>query len=83
MEDATFSALIARLAVGAFIALGLIEDPIGKKKKKDLKLAQYTIDTLSMLSEKTKGNLSKEEEAYLKNIIAELKTTFVKSKEEK
>ncbi len=83
MEETTFSALITRLATGALIALGLIEDPIKKKKKKDLNLAQYTIDTLSMLEEKTKGNLSREEEVYLKNIIAELKTNFVKVKEEK
>jgi len=83
MEDVTFSALIARLATGALISLGLLEDPMEKKKKKDLELAQYAIDTLSMLSEKTKGNLNKEEESYLKNIISELKTNFVRVKEEK
>ena len=82
MEEASFSALITRLATGAYIALGMLEDPVEKKKKKDLKLAQFTIDTLSMLEKKTKGNLTKEEEAYLKGIIAELRATFVKIKEE-
>ncbi len=81
MEEVTFSALIARLATGALIALGIVKDPIENKQKIDLELAQYAIDTLSMLKEKTKGNLTREEKAYLKNIIGELKRNFVQIKD--
>jgi hypothetical protein len=52
----------------------------------DLKAAQFTIDTLLMLRDKTKGNLSKKEEEILSSAISNLQLNFadetVKSKEQ-
>jgi len=70
-----------RMATGAYIAIGTIEDPITGKKKEDVKMAQYLIDSLRILQEKTNGNLEVEEKGYLDQIIADLELKFVKIKE--
>jgi hypothetical protein len=43
-----------------------------------LPLAKHSIDTLGMLREKTKGNLSREEEKFLESILTELRLRYVK-----
>ena len=63
-----------------FVHLGLIEDPATGKKDKNLSIAKQTIDILGMLEEKTSGNLSKEEEDMLKNILYDLRILYVKEK---
>jgi len=83
MEEASFVALVVRLATGAYISMGLIEDPVSGEKKKDLEVARITIETLDMLKEKTKGNLTTEEAGFLEETLADLKLKFVKAKEEK
>ncbi len=51
------------------------------KTEKNLSMAKQTIDILSMLEEKTAGNLSKDEEDLLKNILYDLRIIYVKEKE--
>ena len=43
----------------------------------DLPLAQQTIDILAMLREKTKGNLTPEEEQFLENLLTDLRLRYV------
>ena len=81
LEKATFISIVMRMATGAYISLGLAEDPTTGKKNKDLEIAKYLIDSLRILKEKTKGNLGKEEEGYLNNIIQDLELKYVKEKE--
>ena len=81
LEKATFLSIVLRMATGAYISLGLVEDPFTGKKNKDLEMAKYLIDSLRILKEKTKGNLNKEEQGYLNNIIQDLELKFVKEKE--
>ncbi len=83
IEKATFISIIMRMATGAYISLGLVEDPTTGNKNKDLEIAKYLIDSLRVLKEKTKGNLDKEEEGYLNNIIQDLELKYVKEKESK
>ena len=59
------------------MALGGMEDPQSGQRFVDLDLAKHHIDTLAMLEEKTKGNLSAEEAAALKNTLSELRMGFV------
>jgi hypothetical protein len=68
------------LNASAFYHLGLIEDPTTGKKTKNLALGKQTIDILGMLEEKTRGNLTKEEENMLKNILYDLRIIYVKEK---
>jgi len=83
LEKATFVSIIMRMATGAYISLGLVTDPTTSKKDKDLEVSKYLIDSLRTLREKTKGNLDKEEEGYLNNIIQDLELKYVKEKESK
>jgi len=74
----TFSTFILSLNTAALVHLGEIPDPITNKTQVNLTLAKQTIDTLEMLREKTKGNLSLDEEKLLQSIIYELKLKFLK-----
>ncbi len=73
-----FSTFILSLNSSALVQLGLIEDPATGQKGRNLPLAKQTIDILAMLEEKTRGNLSSDEENILKNIIYELRMLYVK-----
>jgi len=83
LEKATFISIVMRMATGAYISLGLVEEPTTGKKNKDLNVSKYLIDSLRVLREKTKGNLDNEEEGYLNNIIQDLELKYVKEKETK
>lgn len=56
----------------------MIEDPMTGEKAKNLPLAKQTIDLLSVLEEKTRGNLDTDEAAMLKNILYDLRIHYVK-----
>ncbi|MGD8702378.1 MAG: DUF1844 domain-containing protein [Desulfosarcina sp.] len=73
-----FATFIFSLNSSALVQLGLMEDPISGEKTKNLPLAKQTIDILSMLEEKTAGNLDTDEAAMLKNILYDLRIHYVK-----
>lgn len=73
-----FQTFILSLNSSALVQLGLIEDPVSGLKEKNLSLAKQTIDMMGMLEEKTRGNLAKDEEMMLKNILYELRIMYVR-----
>ncbi len=73
-----FSSLLMMFFTTALIHLGEVPDPVAKEAKQDLEQAQRTIDILSVLEEKTKGNLSKEEEDLLRNLLYELRMKYLR-----
>ena len=75
-----FATFIFSLNSSVLLQLGLIDDPATGKKTKNLPLAKQTIDILGMLEEKTRGNLTKDEETMLKNILYDLRMIYVKEK---
>ncbi|RZB35076.1 MAG: hypothetical protein SRB1_00844 [Desulfobacteraceae bacterium Eth-SRB1] len=81
LPEINFPTFIISLNASALVHLGAIEDPVAGKKVKNLPMGKQTIDILSMLEEKTRGNLSKEEENMLKHILYDLKIIYVKEKE--
>ena len=80
LPEINFPTFIFSLNSSALLNLGAIEDPGTGEKTKNLPLAKQTIDILGMLEEKTKGNLSEDEAAMLKNILYELRMLYVKEK---
>ena len=76
-----FATFIASLNASALLQLGAIEDPTTGTKNKNLPMAKQTIDILSMMQEKTAGNLTQEEENLLKNILYDLRLMYVKEKQ--
>jgi len=73
-----FATFIFSLNSSALVQLAMIEDPVTGEKTKNLPLAKQTIDILSMLEEKTRGNLDADEAAMLKNILYDLRIHYVK-----
>ena len=78
LPEGNLAALISMLATQALFALGLLQIKGQEERKPDLELAKYNIDMLQVLEEKTKGNLTKEEEAVLANTLSELRMGYVK-----
>jgi len=75
-----FSTFVLSINSSALVQLGLIEDPASGQKTKNLALAKQTIDLLVMLEDKTRGNLTSDEENMLKNLLYELRMLYVKEK---
>lgn len=73
-----FQTFVLSLNSSVLVQLGIIEDPTTGIKEKNLPLAKQTIDILGMLDEKTKGNLNKDEEMMLKNILYDLRMMYVR-----
>jgi Domain of unknown function (DUF1844) len=65
------------LGSSAFVHLGDAPHPESGQAATDLALAKQAIDILSMLQEKTKGNLTPEEERFLENLLVDLKLRYV------
>ena len=80
LPEINFPTFIFSLHSSVLMQLGLIEDPVSGKNMKNLPAAKQTIDILGMLEEKTRGNLTNEEENMLKNILYDLRIMYVKEK---
>ncbi|MEE8541043.1 MAG: DUF1844 domain-containing protein [Desulfobacterales bacterium] len=80
LPEINFATFVFSLNSSVLLHLGVIEDPTSGTKTKNLLLAKQTIDILVMLEEKTRGNLSSDEEAMLKNILYDLRILYVKEK---
>ncbi len=75
-----FATFIFSLNSSVYVQLGLLEDPATGEKGKNLPLAKQTIDILAMLEEKTRGNLTSEEEQMLKHMLYDLRMLYVKER---
>jgi len=73
-----FATFISGLATQAFVYLGQVESPVSGKKEKDLGAARHVLDTLGMLEEKTRGNLTQEEAAYLEELLYNLRMFYIR-----
>jgi len=74
--EMTFERFMASLYMTAMLQLGLMHEQ-GGEPRIDLIGARQTIDTLNLLSEKTKGNLTSAEQNFLQNCLYELRMAYV------
>jgi hypothetical protein len=74
--EMTFERFMASLYMSAMLQLGMMHEQ-GGQPRIDLIGARQTIDTLALLQEKTKGNLTSAEEAFLQNCLYELRMAYV------
>ena len=74
--EITFERFMASLYMTAMLQLGLMRQQ-GGQPQVDIIGARQTIDTLSLISEKTKGNLTPTEENFLQNSLYELRMAYV------
>ena len=75
--EASFSTLVLSIASSAAMALGLAPHPVSGKTEKDLNLARFNIDLLTMLNEKTKNNRTPDEDRFMTTILQDLKMKFI------
>ena len=81
LPEVNFSSFVLSLSSSSLLHLGEIADPQSGEKKKDLALAKQSIDIISLLKDKTKGNLTQEEEKLLDHLLYDLRMRFVKAGE--
>lgn len=77
--EASFSVLTMSLASSAAMALGLAPNPQSGESAKDKNMARFNIDLLVMLKDKTKGNLSSDEQRFLDSVINDLQMKFLQN----
>jgi hypothetical protein len=77
LPEPSMKALVGMLASQAIMGLGVMQDPETKGVMIDLQSSRYAIDILAVLQEKTKGNLSDEEDTELEQILVELRSRYV------
>jgi Domain of unknown function (DUF1844) len=81
LPPATFEFLVFSLKMQAEMRLGLLKLGEDMDDAPDLPAARHAIDMLGMLAEKTKGNLSVEEQRLVENSLTELRFRFVQVSE--
>ena len=76
-----FNAFVVSLATTAAVHFGDVADPsLGQKQAPNFEAAGHAIEMLALLEEKTKGNLTDEEERFLKQVLYELRLRYVEAK---
>ena len=73
-----FGSLVESLASQALMFMGAMRDPMTGQAHQDLPQSQAMIDMLSMLEEKTRGNLAREESDMLKQVLDEVRMHYVR-----
>jgi len=72
-----FMYLVGSFEMSAMMAMGKIKNPMTDKTERDLTQAQFSIDIMDMLKEKTKGQLSEYEAKFLDNTLGQLKLNYI------
>lgn len=78
--EASFSMLVMSIASNSLMAMGLTPDPQTGKSETDKHLARFNIDLLLNLKDKTKNNLTNDEQGLLDHILQDLQMKFVQLK---
>ncbi|MGE5790131.1 MAG: DUF1844 domain-containing protein [Syntrophaceae bacterium] len=76
--DLNFSTFVFSLGTSAMYHFGDFPDPVTKKAERNLEAAKQTIDILGILKDKTKGNLSDDEDRLLESLLYELRMRYVR-----
>lgn len=84
-QQMLFVQLVSSLHGAALMQLGKMKNPATDKLERNIEQAELTIEMLDMLKEKTKGNLTNDEEKFVTTVISEVKLNYVdeKAKESK
>ena len=72
-----FTNFIEPLIAQAYMSLGMLRDPYRPQAKVDAGAARQMIEILTLLREKTQGNLTPDEDDFLETHLGELKLAFV------
>ena len=79
LPPASFLTVLSDLGFQAMFALGLVGSEGSTERVVDLQAAKYTVDTLGVLEEKTRGNLTAEERQLIEQVLFELRLRYVEA----
>jgi hypothetical protein len=82
LPEVNFSSFVLSLSSSILLHLGEIADPQSGEKRKDLALAKQTIDIITLLKDKTKGNLTDDEKELMEHLLYDMRMRFVKASQE-
>ena len=77
-EDVTLTSFIMSLATQTMVQLGEMDPPTGMEIPMDVEAARQTVDIISMLQRKTKGNLSADESRFIVEVLHTLRMSYVR-----
>ena len=77
LPEATFETLISTMATQAMFAMGVIPAPRTGQRVQHLDLARHHIDMLTVIDEKTRGNLNDDEKKLLSTTLYELRNNYI------
>jgi hypothetical protein len=72
-----FVQLVSMFQAAALQQMGKMKNPVSDTIEKNMEQAQFSIDLIDMLKEKTNGNRSPEEERFLTSVLQDLKLNYV------
>jgi len=76
-DQALFTQLVLSFQAAAWQQMGKVASIMTGKIERDLMMAKHSIDMLTMLEEKTKGNLNEDESKYLAHVLYELRMNYL------
>jgi hypothetical protein len=79
-EPVAFTSFVMSLATQVLVQLGEMPPPTGMEIPRDLDSARQTIDILTMLQARTRGNLSSEEVRFLEEVLHSLRMSYINAK---
>ncbi len=77
LPNVDFATFVLSLSATAHVHLGDVPDPESDRIERNLPLAKQNIDLVALLEEKTKGNLTGDEERLIHQVLFELRTRYV------
>ena len=77
-----FASFVMMLTNNVMVFLGQVPNPLTQQPQVDLAQARHTIDIIMMLREKTRGNLTAEEERFLQELLPQLQMAYVQAKQQ-
>src|SRR5688572_12623068 len=80
IPPASFSFLVTTLGAQGAVALGMAPNPMTNKTEVQPELGKHAIDTLGILQEKTKGNLTGDETQLLEAVLHQLRMAYLQVK---
>lgn len=77
LPQVDFASFVLTLSSSALLHFGDFPDPVSGKQERNLDMAKQTIDILGVLRDKTRGNLSKDEEQLMESLLHDLHIKYV------
>lgn len=77
LPEASFADLLNLVAIQAMVGLGLVSGPGGERMPPNLPVAKHFIDVMEVLEQKTRNNLTPEEQQLLQKVIHDMRMGFV------